>query len=43
VPGCDADLVAWAMEPAAADPSGEAFRAARAALTVVGGRIVLRT
>ena len=40
--GQDADLVAWAADPAAERGEGEAFRAARAALTVVGGRVVMR-
>lgn len=41
-PGQDADLVAWAVDPAAERGDGEAFRAGHAALTVVGGRAVMR-
>ncbi|HEX3927436.1 MAG TPA: amidohydrolase [Gemmatimonadales bacterium] len=38
-PGCDADFVAWDVDPLAERGSGEAFLAGRARLTVVGGRI----
>jgi predicted amidohydrolase YtcJ len=41
-PGYDADLVAWAVDPAVERGDGEAFRAGHAALTVVGGRVVMR-
>jgi predicted amidohydrolase YtcJ len=41
VPGADADLVAWAVDPAAEQGDGEAFRAGRAVLTVAGGRVVM--
>jgi predicted amidohydrolase YtcJ len=41
-PGRAADLVAWAVDPAAERGDGEAFRAGRAVLTVVGGRAVMR-
>jgi predicted amidohydrolase YtcJ len=41
-PGQDADLVAWEVDPAALDGDGRAFRAGRAALTVVGGEVVMR-
>ena len=41
-PGMDADLVAWEVDPAALDGDGYAFRAGRAALTVVGGEVVMR-
>ena len=37
-PGAEADLVAWEVDPAAERGDGEAFRAGRAGLTVVGGR-----
>jgi predicted amidohydrolase YtcJ len=39
-PGRDADLVAWALDPAAERGSGDAVRAGRALLTVVGGEVV---
>jgi predicted amidohydrolase YtcJ len=42
-PGLDADLVAWEVDQAALAHEGEAFRRARARLTVVGGRVVLRS
>jgi hypothetical protein len=41
VPGAEADLVAWAVDPAVERGDGEAFRAGRAVLTVVGGRAVM--
>lgn len=41
-PGMDADFVAWAVDPAAEQGSGAAFRAGRAELTVVGGEVVMR-
>jgi predicted amidohydrolase YtcJ len=40
-PGADADLVAWEVDPAAERGDGEAFRSGHAALTVVGGRVVM--
>jgi hypothetical protein len=40
-PGMDADLVAWEVDPAVERGDGAAFRAGRAALTVVGGRVVM--
>ncbi len=40
-PGMEADLVAWDVDPAVERGDGAAFRAGRAALTVVGGRIVM--
>ncbi len=40
-PGMEADLVAWAVDPAVERGDGAAFRAGRAALTVVGGRVVM--
>jgi len=39
-PGREADLVAWAFDPAAERGSGDAVRAGRALLTVVGGEVV---
>lgn len=42
-PGRDADLVAWEVDPDATREPGAAFRRARVRLTVVGGRVVLRT
>jgi predicted amidohydrolase YtcJ len=39
--GAEADLVAWAVDPAVERGDGEAFRRGRAALTVVGGRVVM--
>lgn len=39
-PGHEADLVAWAFDPAAERGSGDAVRAGRALLTVVGGAVV---
>jgi imidazolonepropionase-like amidohydrolase len=41
-PGFDADLVAWAVDPAAEEGDGEAFRRGHALLTVVGGQTVMR-
>jgi predicted amidohydrolase YtcJ len=41
-PGAEADLVAWSVDPAAERGDGDAFRAGRAVLTVVGGRTVMR-
>jgi predicted amidohydrolase YtcJ len=41
-PGYDADLVAWAVDPAAEQGDGEAFRRAQALLTVVGGVVVMQ-
>jgi predicted amidohydrolase YtcJ len=40
-PGTEADLVAWAVDPAAERGDGEAFRAGHAVLTVVGGTVVM--
>jgi hypothetical protein len=40
-PGMEADLVAWDVDPAVERGDGAAFRAGRAALTVVGGRVVM--
>lgn len=40
--GYDADLVAWDVDPAAERSDGNAFRAGRALLTVVGGEIVMQ-
>lgn len=39
-PGCDADLVAWQVDPAAEHGDGRAFHEARVLLTVVGGEVV---
>jgi predicted amidohydrolase YtcJ len=41
-PGYDADLVAWAVDPAAEQGDGEAFRRGQALLTVVGGAVVMQ-
>jgi predicted amidohydrolase YtcJ len=41
-PGNDADLVAWAVDPAAEQGDGEAFRRGQALLTVVGGAVVMQ-
>jgi predicted amidohydrolase YtcJ len=41
-PGYEADLVAWEVDPGVEAGSGEAFRAGHAALTVVGGQVVMR-
>ena len=40
-PKMEADLVAWEVDPGIERGDGAAFRAGRAALTVVGGRIVM--
>jgi hypothetical protein len=40
-PGMEADLVAWEVDPAVERGDGAAFRAGRAVLTVVGGRVVM--
>jgi predicted amidohydrolase YtcJ len=42
VPGRDADLVAWGVEPEILENVGAAFREARVELTVVGGEVVYR-
>jgi predicted amidohydrolase YtcJ len=42
-PGYDADLVAWEADPALEAGVAEAFREARACLTVVGGGVVMRS
>lgn len=39
--GMAADLVAWEVDPAVEQGDGTAFRAGRAVLTVVGGRVVM--
>jgi predicted amidohydrolase YtcJ len=39
--GLEADIVAWAVDPAVERGDGAAFRAGRAVLTVVGGRAVM--
>jgi predicted amidohydrolase YtcJ len=41
-PGRDADLVAWEVDPEAERGSGNAFRAGRAVLTVVGGEVMMQ-
>ena len=41
-PGQDADLVAWQVAPEVERGSGDAFRAARAMLTVVAGEVVMK-
>ncbi len=41
-PGFDADLVAWAVEPAVEQGDGAAFERGHAALTIVGGDVVMR-
>ena len=41
-PGQDADLVAWEVDPAIDRDDGYAFRSGRAALTVVGGEVVMQ-
>ena len=41
-PGQDADLVAWSFDPAAERGVGDAVRAGRARLTVVGGEVVMQ-
>jgi predicted amidohydrolase YtcJ len=40
-PGFEADLVAWAVDPAVERGDGDAFRGGRAVLTIVGGRVVM--
>jgi imidazolonepropionase-like amidohydrolase len=40
-PGYDADLVAWSVDPAAELGDGRAFRDGHAALTVIGGEIMM--
>ena len=40
--GFDADLVAWAVDPAAERGDGEAFLRGHAALTIVGGDVVMQ-
>lgn len=42
-PGLDADLVAWDVDPAIDEDDGFAFRAGRAALTVVAGEVVMQS
>lgn len=42
VPGRDADLVAWGVEPEILENVGSAFREARVELTVIGGEVVYR-
>ncbi len=42
VPGADADLVAWEVDPAVERGDGDAFRAGHAALTVIGGSVVMQ-
>jgi hypothetical protein len=39
--GMDADLVAWAVDPAIDHESGDAFRSGHAALTVIAGEAVM--
>jgi predicted amidohydrolase YtcJ len=39
--GMEADLVAWEVDPAVERGDGAAFRSGRAALTVVGGEVVM--
>jgi predicted amidohydrolase YtcJ len=41
-PRCDADLVAWLVDPAAEQGDGDAFRRGHAVLTVVAGEVVMR-
>jgi predicted amidohydrolase YtcJ len=41
-PGFDADLVAWAVDAAVVEGDGEAFLRGHAALTIVGGEVVMR-
>lgn len=41
-PGFDADLVAWAVDAAAVEGDGEAFLRGHAALTIVGGEVMMR-
>ena len=40
-PGLEADFVAWDVDPAVERGDGAAFRAGRAALTVIGGAVVM--
>jgi predicted amidohydrolase YtcJ len=40
-PGMEADLVAWDVDSAVERGAGEAFRAGRAVLTIVGGEVVM--
>ncbi len=40
-PGQDADFVAWDVDPSVDHDEGSAFRAGRAALTVIGGEVVM--
>jgi hypothetical protein len=40
--GMDADLVAWEVDPALEQGSGEAFLKGRASLTVVGGEVMMQ-
>ena len=42
LPGHDADLVAWAFDPAVERGDGGAARAGHARLTVVGGEVVMQ-
>ena len=42
VPGADADLVAWSVDPAVLRDDADAFAEARVALTVVAGEVVYR-
>lgn len=42
VPGRDADLVAWRVDPAVLENDATAFREARVELTVIGGEAVYR-
>lgn len=41
-PGSDADLVVWAVDPAAERGDGSAFRDGHATLTVVAGEVVMQ-
>lgn len=41
-PGFDADLVAWAVDPSVERGDGEAFLRGHAALTIVGGEVMMR-
>jgi len=40
-PGYDADLVAWAVDPAVEQDDGRAFLAGHAAFTVVDGEVMV--
>jgi len=42
LPGSDADLVAWEVDPAVLRGEAAAFRESRVQLTVVGGEAVYR-